>query len=148
MYFHEIYGNLLTAPAIITDCYLAHCISADFALGAGIALQINNVYDTRNILHKKYPNYISTYNNGDCLIAGNVLNLVTKRNYYDKPTYESLRSSLMKMKDIVLSNNIKTICMPRIGCGLDKLKWHKVSLIIQEIFSDTNVNIFICNYNG
>ena len=38
MEYKEIKGNLFDAPK---DAYLVHCISADFALGAGIAVEFN-----------------------------------------------------------------------------------------------------------
>ena len=31
-----------------------------------------------------------------------------------------------------------------IGCGLDRLEWEKVSAIIQEVFSDTGMEILVC----
>lgn len=40
-------GNLFTVP---TDYILCHCISADFALGAGIAKQFDERFNLRNKL--------------------------------------------------------------------------------------------------
>ena len=34
--------------------------------------------------------------------------------------------------------------MPLIGCGLDHLEWSKVSVIIQEIFQNTEIEILVC----
>ena len=34
------------------DCYYAHCISRDYALGAGIAVEFDKRYDMRNRLLK------------------------------------------------------------------------------------------------
>lgn len=131
--------------------YLAHCISADFALGAGIAVQFDKRFDMKNKLRRFYPNYMSYYNAqaskgilGSCIIEGRVLNLVTKRNYWNKPTYKSLEDALLDMKHICEIHNIKKIAMPLIGCGLDKLEWYKVSKIIKRLFSDTDIEILIC----
>ena len=44
--------DLFTVPQ---GYYLAHCISGDYALGAGIAKTFNEVYNMRYKLHKQYP---------------------------------------------------------------------------------------------
>lgn len=33
---------------------------------------------------------------------------------------------------------------PKIGCGLDKLEWDKVRIILEENFKDTDRNILVC----
>ena len=53
-------------------------------------------------------------------------------------------NSLNAMKTLALNNNVKKIAMPLIGCGLDRLKWEKVSEIIKETFSETDIEILIC----
>ena len=122
--------------------YLAHCISADFALGAGIAKTFNSKYNMRFKLFNNYPNYV--YRGGDALLVDNVFNLVTKAKCFQKPTYESLTEALEMMKDKMTSLKINKLAMPMIGCGLDKLQWSQVKNIIEDIFSDTDVNILIC----
>ena len=131
--------------------YLAHCISADFALGAGIAVQFDKRFDMKDKLKRLYPNYMGYYNTqaskgilGSCIIEERVLNLVTKRNYWNKPTYKSLEDALRDMKSICESHSIKKIAMPLIGCGLDRLEWYKVSEIIKKLFSDTDIEILVC----
>ena len=48
------------------------------------------------------------------------------------------------MKRVCKANNIKKVAMPVIGCGLDKLKWDKVSKIIKNIFKDIDIEILVC----
>jgi hypothetical protein len=72
-----------------------------------------------------------------------VFYLITKKTAYDKPTLDSLRSSLEKMRDEVVARKVADLAMPRIGCGLDGLKWEAVSPLIQKVFADTNVKITI-----
>ena len=131
--------------------YIAHCISADFALGAGIAKEIDRRFNTREELKKKYPNFyrkwISTdllANNGTCLLTGRILNLVTKDRYYEKPTYRNLYHALTMMLAYCKTYNIKKVAMPLIGCGLDRLKWDRVSAMIKEIFADEDIEILVC----
>ena len=131
--------DLFTMPK---GYYLAHCISADFALGAGIAKTFDNVYNMRYKLFRGYDRYV--YRGGDSLPIDNVFNLVTKAKCFQKPTYESLREALEMMKEQIDYLGITKLAMPRIGCGLDRLQWTNVYDIICEVFEDMNIEIVIC----
>ena len=108
--------DLFTVP---TDYILCHCISADFALGAGIAKQ----FDERFNLRKKLKDISSEDKDSDerfewnnagsviMVIAEDLLkpyenqriiaNLVTKKFCYQKPTYKSLRESLDSLNTFI-----------------------------------------------
>ena len=131
--------DLFTMPQ---GYYLAHCISADFALGAGIAKTFDNVYNMKFKLYRNYPDY--EYNGGDCLPVDNVFNLVTKHKCWHKPTYDSLRESLEMMREQMDFLGVTKLAMPWIGCGLDRLQRNQVYDIICEVFEDTDVEIVIC----
>lgn len=121
---------------------LAHCISEDFRLGAGIAVEFNNRYNMRERLQTKFGtngDYV-----GKALKIDNVYNLITKQKCFEKPTYQSLQKALEDMASQIKNDHIKNLAMPKIGAGLDKLKWTIVLSIIKEVFKDTNVNITIC----
>lgn len=122
--------------------YLAHCISADFALGAGIAKAFDNVYNMRFKLFRNYPAY--QYNGGDALLVDNVFNLVTKHKCWHKPTYDSLRDALEMMREQLEFLDVTKLAMPKIGCGLDRLSWDQVYDIICEVFEDMDIEIVIC----
>ena len=133
--------DLFTVPQ---GYYLAHCISADFALGAGIAKTFDNVYNMRFKLFRDYDCY--EYEGGDALLVDNVFNLVTKDKCYHKPTYRSLRESLEVMKHIMELGAITKLAMPKIASGLDRLDWDEVYDIICEVFEDTDIEILICEF--
>ena len=134
--------------SVSDDYYLAHCISEDFALGAGIAVEFNKRFDMKRKLNEEFPDFTDYMNHyrlqGECILIDRVLNLVTKQKYYHKPTYKSMKQALQMMKRVCKANNITKITMPLIGSGLDKLQWDKVSKIIQNVFSDTDIEILIC----
>ena len=134
-----IKNDLFTVPQ---GYYLAHCISADFALGAGIAKIFDHMYNMRFKLFKKYDNY--EYHNGDAQLVDNVFNLVTKKKCWHKPTYASVREALESMKEQIELLDITKLAMPRIASGLDKLDWEEVFEIICDVFEDTDVDIVIC----
>ena len=145
MIYAEEVRDLFSVPE---DYYLAHCISADFGMGKGIVVEFNKKFNMKYKLQNKHPNYLSEWHNstceGDCIIEGRVLNLITKERCFHKPTYQSLKSALIVMKTICYKETITKIAMPVIGCGLDKLSWDKVSEIIQEVFSDSDIEILVC----
>ena len=142
MTFTEKNGDLFTVPQ---GYYLAHCISGDFALGAGIAKKFNEVYNMRFKLYRDYPiangekyGYV-----GKALLVDNVFNLVTKARCFHKPTYNSLYETLIDMRVQCESLDITKLAMPRIGCGLDKLEWDKVTDIIEDVFEDSDIEIVV-----
>lgn len=146
MTIKEIYEDLFNLP---NDVILAHCISADFALGAGIAAKFTQI-GVRDELFNCFS--LNKWDNkGYCLITTKtpfnnprkVGNLVTKEKCYNKPTLQSLTESLIDFRD-QLSYPCK-IGMPRIGCGLDRLKWPDVKSVIEEVFIDKDCEIIICN---
>ena len=139
-----IKADLFTKPGPF-----AQCISADFGMGKGIALQFNKHFDEKNIMISTYGDWIAEFDNNMytmCLKGSdNVYNLITKRNYWDKPTIENMRKALYNLKMRLISDKQNCIYMPKIGCGLDCLNWNDVEQLIRDIlFSDTNINIVVC----
>lgn len=123
--------------------YLAHCISGDFKLGKGIAAEFDERFNLREKLFKTYPNYQFTI--GASLVVDEIFNLVTKRYYNHKPTFEDLHFALLDMKYQVERYNIVKIAMPYIGSGLDRLSWPYTRCMICQMFDDTEVEIVVCN---
>ena len=84
MNYREEVRDLFSVPE---EYFLAHCISADFAMGKGIVLEFNKRFDMKRQLRQKYPGYLAGYRQnpagGDCILEGRVLNLVTKERYLD-----------------------------------------------------------------
>lgn len=142
MNYREVQGDLFHTPQ---GYYLAHCISGDYALGAGIAKKFTEVYDMRFKLHKNYPIPVGEkYSNVErALLVDNVFNLVTKARCYHKPTYDSLYAALLDMRNQCDEKDIKKLAMPMIGCGLDKLEWDKVKDVIEDVFCDSDIEIVI-----
>lgn len=151
MIYKEEKRDLFSLPR---EYMLVHCISADYALGAGVAKVFRDRYKVKEAL--MLLNNRNVWNNtGRCQIVSVmnengesifVANLVTKCRYYHKPTYDTLKEALCDLKQQLTLNylDIQKIGMPLIGCGLDKLKWDKVSEIIQQEFDATDLEITVC----
>lgn len=149
--------------AVEGDRYLAHCIGGDYALGAGIALEFAKRYHMREKLNEKWPiPYLDSskisdtiddsrdynYYVGRALLVEDVFNLVTKKFSFGKPTYEMLMTCLYDMEWHCRNLGIKKLAMPRIGCGLDRLKWERVREMIKEVFADDDIDILVCYQKG
>lgn len=133
--------------AVPKDYYLCHCISADFALGAGIAKKFAEM-GVKKELVREYSDPLP-YSPEYCLYTAATkwrgeYNLVTKDKYYQKPTLKSMRRAIESMKQLVYDG--EKIAMPKIGCGLDRLNWKDVESIIKEVFADTDAEILVCDW--
>ena len=143
--------DLFTVP---DEYFFCHCVSADFALGAGIAkkfaeLGVKN--ELKALAEMRRGDH--WYGRGYCVPTlsprpHGTFNLVTKEKYYYKPTLATLRQALADMADDDwLYETPAKIAMPKIGCGLDKLQWSDVEPIIREIFADTDFEILVCDWS-
>ena len=101
-------SNLLTA----TTC-IAHCVSSDFAMGKGLASTIACRYPELQELpiNNFPPGSLVTF--FDQQHQRFIYNLVTKRRFFQKPTYETLELSLQALeqhlKSVILINNINVL---------------------------------------
>lgn len=143
MIIEETRGDLFMVPQ---GYYLAHCISGDYALGAGIAKKFDEVYNMRFKLFRDYaiPDGEKFANVGRALLVDNVFNLVTKERCFHKPTYDTLYDTLVDMREQCEDFGITKLAMPRIAAGLDRLNWEKVKDVIDDVFKDTDIEILVC----
>ena len=126
--YEEVIGNVFDSKDSI-----AHCVSADFKMSAGIARHFKRKFPT------KYPtdldhSYTPLWPQRLPETRRYLYHLVTKQKYFNKPTYSTLRASLERMRTHAENNGIPRISMPCIATGLDQLDWEKVKLLIQETF--------------
>ena len=132
----EKYGDLFQST-----CSLAHCVSQDLKMSLGIAKTFRANFGRVNQLEKQCKKV------GQVAIlkvdGRYIYNLITKEKYNGKPTYDTLRQSLIQMKEHMVLNGVKEVSMPKIGCGLDNLKWERVKPMIEEIFRETDVKITV-----
>lgn len=145
MVYKEETRDLFSVPE---DYCLAHCISADFGMGAGIAVEFNKRFDMKNKISTLYPNGFrdsdGCYEPIGCILIDRVLNLITKKRYWEKPTYHTVQGTLYFMREVCEDNKIKRVAMPLIGCGLDRLQWSRVSELIKDMFKDMDIEIVVC----
>ena len=133
---------------VSSEYYLAHCVSSDFALGAGIAKKFNHYFGLRDKLIARYPLKDGEASRPDmvgaAVLCDHVFNLITKDRYWEKPTYNTLLFAIGHMRQMCLIRQIKKLAMPKIGCGLDRLDWSIVSKMIEYLFRNDDIEILIC----
>lgn len=142
----EVNGDLFSEPYTKGEDVYAHCISSDFALGAGIAKIFREKFqifvERKQEMIRKFPKaklfgLFSVASNGYIIV-----NLVTKKNYWDKPTYETMETSLRSLRQYLMQRpHIKRVLMPRIGCGLDRLNWSRVREMIENVLENVDVEV-------
>lgn len=136
MKFRELKGDLFAASD-----NLAHCVSEDFHMSAGIAVQFKRKFGRQAQLReegwrigevartKEGPHY--------------VFYLITKPRYFMKPTYKCLWATLVQLAKWVELLSLKSLSIPRISCVRDRLDWAIVREMIMEAFSGLEIQITV-----
>lgn len=148
MRYVEIKQDLFSMSS---DYMLVHCISSDYALGAGIACTFRDRYDLANKLRRLGQRRWD--GTGFCVIVNinathRVANLVTKENYWNKPTIKTIRDALTDLRVQLEDTEIRKIAMPKIASGLDRQDWEQVRLTIIRVFEDMRIDIVVCTKKG
>jgi len=142
MSLQEINGDLFKSEYLKEECVIAHCVSQDLCMGAGIAKEFRKLYGNVDFLKSqgKIMGEIAILEYTNNL---HVIYLITKKKYYDKPTYASLQESINKLMEYYKTNNLSCpIIIPKIGCGLDRLEWTLVKDIIQNTLVNNGINVY------
>lgn len=138
----ELEGDLFSAPKTHS---LAHCVGADLAMGAGIAVKFRETYGKVDELRSQ-----NVKTGGVAILKDQerfIYYLVTKPMSYGSPTYEDLKSSLSAMRSHMEKNEVGKLTIPRIGCGIDGLEWDKVQNELHSVFDESDKEIEIVVYN-
>lgn len=109
MIYREIKGNLFDVGP---EYCLVHCISADFKMGAGIAKTFADLGCREEIL-KDWDGAYDYWDYGGHIVwtsiplmasrfPKGVCHLITKKRYFQKPTYDNLRKALIDMRESIL----------------------------------------------
>uniref|UniRef100_A0A3Q1FMY8 Macro domain-containing protein n=1 Tax=Acanthochromis polyacanthus TaxID=80966 RepID=A0A3Q1FMY8_9TELE len=128
----QVTGNLFDCP---NDEALAHWISADCCMGAGIAVLFKQIFEgvSELLKQRKAP--------GQCAVLLRegrfIFYLVCANSTRLNPSLEDIRSHCIR-------NWVHKLSMPRIGCGLDQLEWMLgFSEILEQVFMGTDITITI-----
>jgi len=125
---------------------IVHTIGSDAGFGAGIALTIKRMYphmvEYLQRLKLKVPDiYKFTVTNGKFNI--DIINLVTKKYSYNKPTLQQYKNSINLLLRFCQDNYITTVHMPAIGSGCDRLNWNDVKYLLKSILVKNGINVYV-----
>lgn len=118
-------------------------------MGKGLAKEI----------YKRYPNLCNEYfracknnlmNPGDVILEKDlnenkcryILHLATKKHWKDPSQISWIKTGLKNLTEILIQNNLESVAVPAIGCGLGGLPWKEVLNIIYQYNTD-KLNIYI-----
>lgn len=75
-----------------------------------------------------------------------VIHLVTKQRYNDKPSIETLDRCFEKLQEYVITNKIKKLAIPKLGCGRDGHSWPAIKYILLQRLKTTSLEkLVICS---
>lgn len=137
--YREITADLFSVPV----ASLAHCVSADLAMSAGIASSFRSRFGNVDALRQQ-EGVVPLLRNDSGNTYTHVFYLVTKERHWHKPTYDSLYVTLITLQAIIARERVTSIALPLIGCGLDGLDWNIVREMLFQIFRYTDLEMTIC----
>ncbi|KAJ8946839.1 hypothetical protein NQ318_006749 [Aromia moschata] len=138
--------DLFQAPA---DFCLAHCMAADLRMSRGIALTFKKAFGQLEELRRQRPEVgrVLQITAAEQEKERSVFYLVTKQLSHHKPTYQTVWDTLVELRDVLLSQNISSLAIPKIASGLDGLDWRVIRSMLEVLFRFTGIEILVCCYN-
>lgn len=121
-------------------CYVG-CVSADFKMSQGIALEFRKKFgqiDTLINLNKKVTEIASIKHNNRQIIY-----IINKQNFKEKPTLETMFMSITNLRKCCEEQNVTKLAIPRIGSSHDQLNWDQIRSMIRYIFKKSKIKIVI-----
>ncbi|KAJ8954739.1 hypothetical protein NQ318_011434 [Aromia moschata] len=138
--------DLFQAPA---DFCLAHCVAADLRMPRGIALTFKKAFGQLEELRRQRPEVgrVLQITAAEQEKERSVFYLVTKQLSHHKPTYQTVWDTLVELRDVLLSQSISSLAIPKIASGLDGLDWRVIRSMLEVLFRFTGIEILVCCYN-
>lgn len=136
------------------DCQvICHQVNCMGAMRSGVAKAIREkwpaVYKTYLLGLKLKSETLGTISVTDIDRNKHVVNMYSQYEYgYDGKrytSYDAFCSCLEAIKDFAIYNDIKSIAFPyNIGCCRGGANWNVIYAMIESVFSDTELDIYIC----
>ncbi len=133
---------------------ICHQVNCQGAMNSGVAKQVREKYP------KVYEAYKKVCSSGERLLGRTqiipvndtqtIVNLFAQDNFgYDKQCYTDYSALSNCLKQVYTYCPNKTIAFPYLmSCARGGGDWNIVYKMIEDIFSDYNGNILICEYDG
>ena len=148
----EIDTDLLTYPLeAIGQFNNCQCV-----WGAGLALRVKEKYPEAYAADCKTkkgdPKKLGSFSYVIAKDEKHIFNCYTQLGYgygTRHTMYDAVCWSLVKVERFLQDNNIKTFGLPKnAGSRLGGGSWRIVKAIIEDVFLDSPIELYICNYDG
>ena len=145
-------GDILNAD---TEC-LVNTVNCVGIMGRGIALQFKKTYPDNFKLYEAackrqevLPGQMFVYDTGQLTYPRYIINFPTKRHWRGKTRMDDIESGLADLVEVIKTNNIRSIAIPPLGCGLGGLDWKEVKLrITSALDALENVQVIVYEPDG
>lgn len=122
---------------------LCNFISNDKEMSEGLSMEIRNLINNhddikksktnvRDILYSELNNIFNTYH------------LITMEHFWDKPTYEDIFYCFLKLKNVLISQEKKSLSIPELARSDNNLNWNKIKTLVYYVFANSGIMVTIC----
>lgn len=126
--------------------FLVNPVNCVGVMGKGLALEFKNKYPLNFEIYKKACDNAS-FNIGNLLIVPVdnkfIVNFPTKKHWRNKSDLEFIKIGLEELKVAIKDFNIKSIALPKLGCGLGGLDWNEVFDLIKDFHNSIEDNVLV-----
>ena len=138
-----VQGDLLNCPS---NYYIVHCANEAMFTGneepVGLCKILDEQYNLRKWADKNWD-YIH-FEVSSIVVKDNLITLIVAGNRYSQVTEDNVKQALEYAADFIDNQCISNIAMPKICSGRSNgLPWEATEKIINEVFADVDVNIFV-----
>lgn len=124
-------------------------MSRDFRMVKGMPAKMNNRYKAmqvtiKNAYKKAKDPELRSIGFKPLKEDRYIYNILAKDKYNERCTYENLFEALVQLKDDMIAMDVKEIAIPKLAIGDDGLNWAKVKEVIELVFSDTDITLWVC----
>jgi len=131
---------------------LVNTVNCVGVMGRGIALQFKKAFPHNFEAYEKacqngavQPGRMFVFATGQLTNPRYIINFPTKRHWRGKSRIEDIESGLDDLIEVIRQNEIQTLAIPPLGCGLGGLDWAVVRSRIEEMLeplADVRVIVF------
>lgn len=141
----EFSGNIfdLRVDAITHGC------NCEGYMGAGIAKEFKERYSDMFREYQQYcklgmfkPGQVHFYRSLDGS-KPHVINIATQETRKSGAKIDYIRAGLKEIEKNYQVWGLRTLAMPKIGCGLGGLKWDEVKTLIYDIFTESTLEVVV-----
>lgn len=130
---------------------IVNAVNCVGAMGRGIALQFKNAFPENFKAYEEacrrkevQPGRMFLFENAETASPRFIINFPTKRHWRDTSRIEDIISGLHDLARVIKQKQIRSVAMPKIGCGLGNLDWRDVRQHVWRVLSPlTHVRVLV-----